>query len=135
MTDHTPTIADLRAIAAFIRARATDEAEAAGRMRFYRDNGVTIQPRIPKDAFLLGLAQHRANVTGWLEGHSPDRFMDMASELASMAEAFADTLHDVPEMFASYRAGRMWRRLTGAARLWDTHPDFDPAWAKEESNA
>lgn len=111
-----------------------DEAQAAGRMEFYRNNGVTIQPKIPKDAFPgTDLTQHRANVKGWLEGHSADRFLDMASELASMADALADAIHDVPEMFAPYRARMMWRRLTGAAhRLWDTHPDFDPAWAKEE---
>lgn len=132
LTDPTPTIDDLRAIVGFIRARAMDEAQAAGRMEFYRNNGATIQPKIPKDAFPgSDLTQHRANIEGWLDEHSADRFLDLAGELASMADGLVDLFRDVPETFAPYRARMIWRRLTGAARLWDTHPGFNPAWAKD----
>lgn len=127
----TPTIADLRAIAEFIRIRSLDEAGAAGRMGFYRQSGVTLQVRLPKD--MPGdPAWHRANVREWLDGHPPDRFMNMANEMAHMADGLADVLNDVPEMLAPYRARALWRRLARAARLWESHPDFNPAWAEQE---
>lgn len=128
-----PTIADLREIAEFIRQRSLDEAGAAGRMGFYRENGVTIQVCIPKGKFPEdSLDGHRANATAWLEEHSPDRFMDMAGTLAHMADGLAEAVAEAQDVYGPYPARAAWRRLTRAARLWETHPDFNPAWAKKE---
>lgn len=129
----TPTLADLRAIAEFIRERSLDEAGAAGRMQYFQQNGGTIQPRIPKGGSLAAdSAGQRAKVKGWLAEHSPDRFMVMASELAHMADGLADAQASISDVHAKYGARAAWRRLTRAARLWESHPDFNPAWAKEE---
>ncbi|MGW2725628.1 hypothetical protein, partial [Streptomyces sp. NPDC001492] len=124
------------AIAEFIRARAMDEAGAAGRMQYFQQNGGTIQPRIPKSGSLAAdSAGQRAKVKGWLEEHTPDRFMAMASELAHMADGLAEAqagISAVSDVHAKYSARAAWRRVTRAARLWEAHPDFDPAWAKDE---
>ena len=135
MTD-TPSRDDLRQIAEFLRARSLDEAGAAGSMDYFGQNGVTIQGRFPKRFTTNGATPapgDRAKVAAWLENHGPGRFMDMAHQLANLADGLADALFDVPEVFVAYRARTMWRALTGAARLWESHDDFDPAWAKEES--
>lgn len=127
-----PTIADLREIAEFIRQRSLDEASAAGRMGFYRQNGVTIQVRIPKGKLTESLDEHRANVTGWLDEHGPNRFMGMAGTLAHMADGLAEAVLEARDIYGPYPARAAWRRLTRAARLWETHPDFNPAWATKE---
>lgn len=128
-----PTIADLREIAEFIRQRSLNEAGAAGQMGFYWQNGVTVQVHIPKGKFTEdSLDGHRASVTGWLEEHSPDRFMAMAGTLAHMADGLAEAVLEARDAYGPYPARAAWRRMTRAARLWETHPDFNPAWATKE---
>lgn len=132
----TPTVADLRAVAEFIRNRSLDEAGAAGRMTYFEQIGGTLQPRIPKSGSLAAdSARQRAKAKKWLEEHSPDRFMAMASELAHMADGLAEaqaSISAASDVHAKYSARAAWRRVTRAARLWESHPDFDPAWARDE---
>jgi len=129
----TYTIDDLRQIAEFIRQRSLEEAGAAGRMGFYQQQGATIQVQIPEDGTLgHALDEHQANITGWLEEHSPARFMDMAGTLAHMADGLAEAVTEARDVYGPYPARAAWRRLARAARLWETHPDFNPAWATHE---
>ena len=133
--DYTPTADDLRKIVEFLRQRSMNEAGAAGMMDFYRENGVTIQVRIPKGVFADGtLDGHRQKVAGWLDEHSPTRFTDMAHQMANLADALADAGIDAvhasrtDSIFSPYRVRSVWRALTRAARLWHEHPDFLPLW-------
>lgn len=95
-------------------------------MEHYQQSGVTIQARFPK-AYTGG----REKASKWLDEHTPDRFMDIAHCLAGMAYQLADASADSGAVLADYRANTAWRHLTKAARLWDTHPEFDPAWGKD----
>lgn len=131
----TPTIDDLREIADFIRQRSLDEAGAAGVMDFYRTNGVTIQGEFPKR--IAGREPEEADrvkVAGWIDSHTPDRFVSMVYELAGLADGLADTLpaDGLSEVVNAYWARARWRRLTQAARLWQDHPDFQPRWGKDK---
>lgn len=133
-----PSVSDLREIAEFLRARSLDEARTAGAMDFYRERGATIQVRLPKQGAPgsgVGLsgdpAEHRAKYKGWMDEHSPDRFVDMAHVLADLADSLADRVADAGSALGDYPARAAWRRLTSAARLWETHPDFLPVWAKQ----
>jgi hypothetical protein len=137
--EYTPTREDLRAVVDFLRKRSLDEAGAAGSMDFYRENGVTVRVTIPKAAFANGTHDgHRKKYVGWMDEHSPDRFVDMAHQLANLADALAsagvDATYDSrgPDPVGAYRARAAWRALTKAARLWDKHPDLLPLWAKGE---
>ncbi|MFI2620357.1 hypothetical protein [Streptomyces sp. NPDC018584] len=133
MPDYTPTPSNLRAVAAFLRARSLDEASASGSMKFYRERGVTLGVQIPNDAVATGSApEHCAAVNAWLDEHSPDRFVKLAHELADMAGTIADLVAGTPASERGYNAHHAWRTVTRAARLWETHPDFDLAWAEEE---
>lgn len=137
--EYTPTVDDLREVADFIRRRGLDEAQGAGVMQSNRDHGVTIRIDVPKNN---GSQSHRdetrQTVTNWLDEHSPDRFMYMAHQLACLADRLADTgvdyVYDLQQRpaLSPYRVQAVWSSLTGAARLWDQHPDFKPLWAKDE---
>lgn len=138
----TPSVSDLREIAKFLRARSLNEAGAAGVMDFYRESGVTVQVRLPeRDAAGGGLigdpSEHRAKYTAWMDEHSPDLFVDMAHVLASLADTLADCVANAgngSSEIGAYSARAAWRQLTAAARLWEQHPDFFPAWAKQDDD-
>jgi hypothetical protein len=136
-SEYEPTVEDLNEIAQFIRQRSLQEAQAAGMMQSNRAHGVTIRVSLPKDMVPAVRDDTRKAVTGWLEEHSPDRFMDMASQLAwlayNLASEAVDNVHThQPHRPGSHRVRSAWRALVSAARLWETHPDFKPLWAKDE---
>lgn len=137
-TEYMPTADELREIAEFLRQRSVDEASAAGTMDAFRQAGVTTQVCIPDGAFTASRTQFvQQNATDWMAEHSPDRFVDLAYGLSSLAYALSsaglDAMSDLamrPHL-GPYRVQSVWRSLTQAARLWDTHPDFNPAWTAE----
>lgn len=137
-TDYTPTPEDLREIAEFLRQRSLDEASAAGRMDSYRNAGVTLQVNIPSSAFVSSHTEEvRGDAEAWLEQHSPDRFVDLASRLASLGDALAsagaNAISDTAYRphIGAYRQQSIWWSLTQAAQLWVEHPDFKPLWAEK----
>lgn len=139
-TDYTPTPEDLREIAEFLHRRSRDEAGAAGMMASYQKAGVTIEANIPTDAFASSHVKTvRQDTAGWVEQHSPDRFMELTGRLASLGDALAsagvnaisDTMHQ-PHV-GSHRQQSIWRALLEASRLWHDHPDFKPLWAEESA--
>jgi hypothetical protein len=92
---------------------------------------------IPKDVFAEGsLSGERARYKALLDAHSVDRFAEMASRLFAMAQALADEAFDAADAYKhlpsshDYHMRRAWRPLTSAARLWNSHPEFNPLWVK-----
>lgn len=137
MDDHTPTRDELREIADFLRHRSMDEAGSAGLMDFYQQNGVTVRVNIPKGVFADdSVPGEQAKFKALLDEHSLDRFVKMASSLADMATVLAEEASDAANAYGNipsshdYHMGRAWRTLTDAARLWDSHPEFNQLWAK-----
>jgi hypothetical protein len=126
----TPSTADLKRITAFIRARSHDEARTTGSMHYFADNGVTLKAGFPPGFHQDGKSQ----VAAWLDEHTPDRFMDMTHALANLADELTRTHRAVRDALADHQACIMWGSLVQAARLWEGHPDFDPAWSKEDAS-
>lgn len=136
--EYTPTDEDLREIADFLRRRSLDEAGASGMMSFFQGAGVTVSVNIPKGTFTeASVSTERAKYQAWMDEHSPDRFTNMAHQLAGLADALADATSTAANANSyapvrDYHMNRAWRAMTSAARLWRQHADFNPLWAKDE---
>ena len=122
------TVEDFRAIVDFVRARVSDEYQEAGGLNYYLEQGVSIRPHIPRD--YEGFRDTAKEYTdGWLASHGPERGLAVTSALADLADELANQMMLTKSAPAwSWRAGMAWERLTGVARLWREHPDFQAGW-------
>ncbi|MFE0207029.1 hypothetical protein [Streptomyces sp. NPDC058985] len=135
--DYTPNVEDLRAVAAFLRARSLDEAGAAGVMQSNKSHGAQVRVHVAKGSLAASSVEPvRKEVADWLDEHSPERFMQLSHELANLAEGLANAgvefIYDQERMpqRGDWRVDSVWRVLTSGVRLWSNHPDFNPLWAK-----
>lgn len=126
------TAADLRAIARFIRNRVGDEYRGVGGLDYHLEKGMTIQARFPRD-FNAYRDTAQEYACDWLNTHTPKRFLEMASALASLAEELCKIVSlDLNKSVGEFRVERAWPSLVGAAHLWRDHPEFQAGWEPRE---
>ncbi len=135
--DYMPSVEDLRAVADFLRARSLDEFGAAGVMQSNKSHGAQVRVHVAKGSLAASSVEPvRKEVADWLDEHSPDRFAQISHQLANLAEGLAkagiQSVHDQERTpyCGDWRVQSAWQVLTSAVRLWSTHPDFNPLWAK-----
>lgn len=129
MTDHHPTRDDLQKLIAFMDARVMEEAGRSGAVAFYTQAGFTFTHRNPRITTALRDDAKKV-VGGWIEGHTPDQFVTLATALTSMARTTVSLAYAPYEGHGQWQMERAWNEITRTVlRVWPDHPDLLPEWS------
>jgi len=124
-----PSVSEFEQLGEFVYAQVRALARARGRLSHFEDRGLRFQAQVTQTSH--NLAEHHRQESreagkAWLAQHNPDRVLEVAATLASLAQelvALARAGHLPPHWL-----GSVYRDLLRAARLWEDAEGFRPEW-------